>query len=507
MLRQRAYLSILLSLVLSLLALAPVSTFAHPFSVPFFHRKHSIKDHPDPSSSSLSSQPKAQQYDRQQQQNPPGSRALWEQPIFESHLTHNQRQFQTPAQIQQHEQRLHDDPPLVHTGQARPDEVLTLRHILHHGGQQYPTLFRRLDFSPADVLLNELLTGESLTHQVKVKTTTTVKPRGAQFKSFRSKGFRALGTGLGLQEQSYAPSTWTRELVDAPDMTDKETVIQLSKMNYNSYTEVASPGWYDLEGNWGVNSTFGWEEDGVRGHVFTSRDNSTLIIAIKGTSAAILGGGGSTATRDKINDNLLFSCCCAKVDRTWKGVCDCNTGGYQCDQTCLEDSVNSDDAYYNIAMTILWTVQDMYPNANVWLTGHSLGGGLSALLGLTFGVPTVTFQAPGDRLAAQRLHLPGPPAINWDEFPLFHVGHTADPIYQGVCNGPRSACYYSGFALESKCHTGRTCVYDPVGEDNWRVDIRTHRLADTIEGVLKVKDVPKCEQERDCVDCELWEFL
>ncbi|KAF9112150.1 putative lipase atg15 [Mortierella sp. AM989] len=343
-----------------------------------------------------------------------------------------------------------------------------------------------------------------MSHQVKVKKTTTIKPRGEQYKSFRSKGFRAVNLS---QDQSFGPETWIREEVIAPDVTDKETIVQLSKMNYNSYTEVASPGWYDLEGNWGVNSTFGWEDDGVRGHVFASKDNSTLIIAIKGTTAALLGGGGRTAGRDKTNDNLLFSCCCAKVDRTWRGVCDCNTAGYQCDQTCVENSVDSDDVYYSIAMTILWTVQDMYPNTNIWLTGHSLGGGISSLLGLTFGVPTVTFETPGDRLAAQRLHLPGPPAINWEEFPLFHIGHTADPIFQGVCNGPRSACYYSGFALETKCHTGRTCVYDPVGEDNWRVDVRTHRLADTIEGVLKVKDVPRCSPETDCVDCALWEYL
>lgn len=97
---------------------------------------------------------------------------------------------------------------------------------------------------------------------------------------------------------------------------------------------------------------------------------------------------------------------------------------------------------------ILWTVQDMYPGAKVWLTGHSLGGGLTALLGLTFGVPTVTFEAPGDRLAAKRLHLPMPPAINWDEFPLYHLGHTADPVFQGICTGPRSSCYLTGFAME-----------------------------------------------------------
>ncbi|KAG0032089.1 putative lipase atg15 [Podila clonocystis] len=395
--------------------------------------------------------------------------------------------------------------------QDQEQEVLTLRHILHHGGVRYPSLFRQKDLRPADVLLSEMLTGQALTHRIKTAQTTTLKPRenqqngqqgqGQNSKKMRSQGFRS------LDDTSLGPESWTRESVMAPDVTDRETILQLAKMNYNSYTEVASPGWYDLEGNWSVNSTFGWEEDGVRGHVFTSADNSTLIIAIKGTSAAILGGGGGTATRDKINDNLLFSCCCAKVDRTWRGVCDCNTGGYQCDQTCVEDSVNSDDVYYNIAIAILWAVQDMYPGANVWLTGHSLGGGLSSLLGLTFGVPTITFETPGDRLAAQRLHLPMPPAINWDDFPLYHVGHTADPIFQGVCNGKASACYYSGFAMESKCHTGRTCVYDPVTEDNWKVDIRTHRLFDSIEGVFKVKDVPACKTETDCVDCEIWEYI
>ncbi|KAH7059683.1 Alpha/Beta hydrolase protein [Linnemannia elongata] len=481
--------SIFLLALLSFLALTPLLATPYPFRLPFF--KPSTEPSP---------------------------------PLQDLSFSQQQHTFQPPGQRHQHHH--HNDPqplkgPLP--GQERPDSVLTLRHILHHGGHKYPKLFRQLDLSPADILLSELLTGESLTHRLKVKTTTTIKPHENQDDDSvlsasasakgktkewrgkkRSQGFRSMGL---TEDQSFGPDSYRREVVDAPDVTDKETIVQLSKMNYNSYTEVMSPGWYDLEGNWSVNSTFGWEEDGVRGHVFSSADNSTLIIAIKGTSAAILGGGGPTATRDKINDNLLFSCCCAKVDRTWRGVCDCSTGGYRCDQTCIENAVNSDDAYYNIAMTILWAVQDMYPDSKVWLTGHSLGGGLSSLLGLTFGVPTVTFETPGDRLAAQRLHLPAPPAVDWYDLPLFHVGHTADPIFQGVCNGPRSACYYSGFALESKCHTGRTCVYDPVGEDNWRVDIRTHRLFDTIEGVLKVKDVPNCQVESNCVDCAMWEYL
>jgi putative lipase involved disintegration of autophagic bodies len=42
------------------------------------------------------------------------------------------------------------------------------------------------------------------------------------------------------------------------------------------------------------------------------------------------------------------------------------------------------------------------------LIGHSLGGSVAALIGVTFGVPTVAFEAPGEKLAASRLHLPTP---------------------------------------------------------------------------------------------------
>ena len=47
-------------------------------------------------------------------------------------------------------------------------------------------------------------------------------------------------------------------------------------------------------------------------------------------------------------------------------------------------------------------------NANIRVTGHSLGGTLASLLGITFGASVVTSEPPGERMAAQRLYLSSP---------------------------------------------------------------------------------------------------
>ncbi|BEI89873.1 uncharacterized protein CcaverHIS019_0212350 [Cutaneotrichosporon cavernicola] len=278
---------------------------------------------------------------------------------------------------------------------------------------------------------------------------------------------------------------WEDVEVEMPDTTDRQTLITLAKMAANAYSQPADYGWYPIGGS--DNGTeFGWEpdSDGLRGHIFADESNSTVVIAIKGTSAGLLGSGGPTSKNDKFNDNLLFSCCCARVDFSWSTVCDCYAGGYKCEQTCLEKALVEESVYATVGTNLYNNITYMYPNANIWLTGHSLGGALAALIGLSFGAPAIGFEAPGDRLAARRLHLPQPPAVPPEKSGITHVYHTADPIPMGTCTGGYSGCYAAGFALESKCHTGQTILYDTVTVKGWSVDVRTHRIGEVINRVL-----------------------
>ncbi|KAK4686066.1 lipase ATG15, partial [Tremellales sp. Uapishka_1] len=114
----------------------------------------------------------------------------------------------------------------------------------------------------------------------------------------------------------------------------------------------------------------------------------------------------------------------------------------------------------------------------------NLGGSVASLIGLSFGAPAVTYEAPGERMAASRLHLPLPPGMPAEKTGVTHVYHTADPIPMGSCTGTYSGCYAAGFALESKCHTGQTILYDTVTVKGWAADVRTHRIGEIINKVL-----------------------
>ncbi|RCK57844.1 putative lipase ATG15 [Candida viswanathii] len=316
---------------------------------------------------------------------------------------------------------------------------------------------------------------------------------------------------------------WEFDEISVPNITDKDTVVTLATISSNAYVrfpknddEKKKSDWIDL-GDWDPNRensdvNFGWDDIGLRGHVFVSKDNKTVVIGIKGTSGAGLPGGGSDETggNDKTNDNLLFSCCCARISYMWTTVCDCYEKTYTCNQDCLEKELRKEDKYYKAVLELYRNVTAIYPpeTTDIWVTGHSLGGALASLLGRTFGLPAVAFEAPGEMLATNRLHLPSPPGIPRYMENIWHFGNTADPIYMGVCNGASSSCNLAGYAMETACHTGFQCVYDVVTDKGWTVNLLNHRIHTVIDDIiLDYNDTAPCVQQPPCRDCFNWRFV
>lgn len=114
---------------------------------------------------------------------------------------------------------------------------------------------------------------------------------------------------------------WEDVEVLAPDVTDRQTLITLAKMSSNAYVlpdGEDSGEWWPV-GDYNATIPIGWEKDadGLRGHVFADSKNETVIIALKGTSAGVLGVGGPTAKNDKYNVSPgTLVCCSAHLDRT-----------------------------------------------------------------------------------------------------------------------------------------------------------------------------------------------
>ncbi|KAG8933740.1 putative lipase atg15 [Tulasnella sp. 419] len=366
-----------------------------------------------------------------------------------------------------------------------------LRH-LHAVSDSTNIIFH--DVSP------QLISGSS--YSLRLRPTKVHRPRSMEaFQQARI---------ASIQDGKSQILDWEEDEVQGPDTEDRNTLLELAKMTSNAYVSQTDPLWYNLSDKWSNDSTpVGWEpdSDGFRGHIFTSMDNSTVVLSIKGTSIGALGGGGPTVKKDKLNDNLLFSCCCARVDWTWSTVCGCYSGGWKCDSECLDRSLKDDSLFYPVGTNLYNNITTMYPNANIWVIGHSLGGSLASLMGATFGVPVVAFEAPGERMAARRLHLPSPPEL----LHITHVYHTADVIAMGTCNGVLSSCAVAGYAMESKCHLGKSIVYDTVTKLNWTADFRTHRIQVVIDYVLSSdweenQPVPRAVVEDNCVECGTWEY-
>ena len=182
-------------------------------------------------------------------------------------------------------------PPSDHEPQApsplsHREHDFTLRHIFDHGLYRYQEVHRRLDIRSGDaVWIQSDNEGEKTKLGSLHATSTTTKIErlsDRRVSTMQSMYHTARLTGSAAALDA---SAWTMDEVSAPNTTDKETVLSLARMSWDAYT--AEPGtgeWQDATGKFNHSQGFGWEGDSLRGHIFADKDNSTVVIAIKGTS-------------------------------------------------------------------------------------------------------------------------------------------------------------------------------------------------------------------------------
>lgn len=161
-----------------------------------------------------------------------------------------------------------------------------LRHIFQHGTHRYPDVHVRMDVENAAALrtLDDDGGEQSLPDTFRVKSHNTMIQRlsDRRVPTIQTMYHESRLTGMPA---SLNHSAWTMDEVMGPNTTDKETVVNLAKMSWCAYVKEPGTGeWQDIGGGFNHSQSFGWEGDSLRGHIFATKDNSTILIALKGTS-------------------------------------------------------------------------------------------------------------------------------------------------------------------------------------------------------------------------------
>ena len=161
-----------------------------------------------------------------------------------------------------------------------------LRHIFHHGTHQYPNVHMRMDVESGVPLHTFDDDGKEQT----LPSTFRIRSRDTMIERLSDRGvstMRSMYHNARLRgiPASFDESKWTMDEVAGPNTADKETVMNLAKMSWCAYVKEPGTGeWQDIGGGFNESQGLGWEGDSLRGHIFADKDNSTIIVALKGTS-------------------------------------------------------------------------------------------------------------------------------------------------------------------------------------------------------------------------------
>lgn len=292
--------------------------------------------------------------------------------------------------------------------------------------------------------------------------------------------------------------------INISDINTYENILEFANISYNIYFDSDKKNYNNIYKNKFTNISL--NDNTVKAFVYTNQEDTINVIAFKGTSLHLKHISNDVGHYDKKNDNLFFSCCYYKQIKNFNCYSDkdCNVNN-NCKKSCYKESLDDIDNYYNIAKNII----------NTWLnnnnkffifTGHSLGGTLASMMGLTYNTYAIAFESPGDK---NYIDLIGLKYNKTQIEKIYHYGHDADIIFTGKCNGTFSLCNIGGYKIETKCHIGNVCMYDVIDKLNIKESIYTHKMDYIIKNIITQwnNTLPVCKIDEECVDCKDWNYI
>lgn len=295
-------------------------------------------------------------------------------------------------------------------------------------------------------------------------------------------------------------------VIENEDWHNYNNILNLANMSHMVYYDD-----YEWDnGEYNKSHDISLDKNSVKAYIFSNQDETVNVVAFKGTTVDIIHSLESVGGMDKKNDNLFFSCCYYKQVRNLKCSLDNfgeNDDYRECSIDCYKESLNQEYNYYNIGKNIIdgWKSTIDFENSLVIFSGHSLGGALATMMGITYNKYVVTFESPGEK---HYIDLVGLKYTDENLNKIYHYGHNADIIFTGKCKGGLSWCKLGGYTIETKCHIGNVCEYDVINKLNIHESIFTHKIKYVIENVITQwnASLPSCEIKTECQECLKWNY-
>jgi len=301
-------------------------------------------------------------------------------------------------------------------------------------------------------------------------------------------------------------------------------VYEFLKMSHNVYYDINSSNW--LNTTLSNVTDISVSKDGIKSYLFTNELKNDVVIAFKGTSVYwvtnnILSDDNSdtrmndniimkqqdmcvlsSSSNDKYNDNLFFSCCYYKQSGLFEKCNICETKSENekmCCKTCYQNSLNDKRNYINELHQIINIIKEIvdFDNSNIYFTGHSLGGMLASIASILYDKPAISFETPGDYHYLKMVYN----ITNLTK--IYHFGHNGDPLFIGNCG---NLCSFLGYHVNTKCHSGYTCLYDSKNKLGLGESLLNHRIEYITKHIVPnwENDMPECVQNHNCTECEEW---